>query len=103
LLPIESTLIFCLELINETDQAIYSKPQDFAVRLDEWIYTESLADASGVMPPKSVNPAFFAITGNSQGGRNHLALDNRRNVLVVRDESRSSAKDATASPNKKAT
>jgi hypothetical protein len=97
----EDTLIFRLELVNETDQPIYYKPQDLAVRLDERIYTQSLADASGVMPPKSVTPAFFAITGNGQGGRNHLAPDNKWNVLVVRDEARPAAKDATASSNKK--
>jgi hypothetical protein len=83
----EDTLIFRLELENTSDRAIYYKPQDLAVRLDERIYTQSLADASGVMPPKSVTPAFFAITGNGNGGRNHLAPDNKWNVLVVRAES----------------
>jgi hypothetical protein len=82
----EDTLIFRLELENPSNEAIYYKAQDLAVRLDERIYTESLADASGVMPPKSVTPAFFAITGNGQGGRNHLAPDNKWNVLVVRAE-----------------
>jgi len=53
-----------------------------------------------VMPPKSVTPAFFAITGNGQGGRNHLAPDNKWNVLVVRAESRQAAKVATGSANK---
>jgi len=96
----EDTLIFRLELVNETDQAIYYKPQDLAVRLDERIYTESLADASGVMPPKSVTPAFFAITGNGQGGRNHLAPDNKWNVLVVRAESRQAAKATGGTSNK---
>ncbi len=80
----DDTLIFRLELENTTDRAIYYKPQDLAVRLDERIYTQSLADASGVMPPKSITPAFFAITGNGQGGRNNLAPDNKWNVLVVR-------------------
>jgi hypothetical protein len=80
----DDTLIFRLELENTTDRAIYYKPQDLAVRLDERIYTQSLADASGVMPPKSVTPAFFAITGNGQGGRSNLAPDNKWNVLVVR-------------------
>jgi len=79
----EDTLIFRLELENTSEQAIYYKPQDLAVRLGERIYTESFADASGVMPPKSVTPAFFAITGNGQGGRNHLSTDNKWNVLVV--------------------
>ena len=96
----EDTLIFRLELVNETDQAIYYKPQDLAVRLDERIYTESLADASGVMPPKSVTPAFFAITGNGQGGRKHLAPDNKWNVLVVRAESRQAAKATGGTSNK---
>jgi hypothetical protein len=83
----EDTLIFRVELENTSDNAIYYKPQDLAVRLDERIYTQSLADASGIMPPKSVTPAFFAITGNGEGGRNHLAPDNKWNVLVVRAES----------------
>ncbi|MBN8710135.1 MAG: hypothetical protein BGO12_00205 [Verrucomicrobia bacterium 61-8] len=83
----EDTLIFRVELENTSDKTIYYKPQDLAVRLDERIYTQSLADASGVMPSKSVTPAFFAVTGNGQGGRNHLSPDNKWNVLVVRVES----------------
>jgi hypothetical protein len=83
----DDTLIFRLELENATDRAIYYKPQDLAIRLDERIYTQSLADASGVMPPKSITPAFFAITGNGQGGRNNLAPENKWNVLVVRADS----------------
>lgn len=83
----EDTLIFRVELENTSDQTIFYKPQDLAVRIDERIFTQSLADASGVMPPKSVTPAFFAITGNGQGGRNHLAPDNPWNVLVVRADS----------------
>jgi len=82
----DDSLIFRLDLENTTDRAIYYKPQDLAVRLDERIYTQSLADASGVMPPKSVTPAFFAITGDGQGGRNNLDPDNKWNVLVVRAE-----------------
>lgn len=82
----EDTLIFRVELENSTSQTVYYNPQDLAVRLDERIYTQSLADASGVMPPKSVTPAFFAITGNGQGGRNNLAPDNKWNVLVVRTQ-----------------
>lgn len=83
----DDTLIFRAELENTSDRTISYKPQDLAVRLDNRIYTQALADASGVMPPKSVTPAFFAITGNGQGGRNNLAPDNKWNVLVVRTES----------------
>ena len=91
----DDTLIFRLELENATDRAIYYKPQDLAIRLDERIYTQSLADASGIMPPKSVTPAFFAITGNGQGGRNNLAPENKWNVLVVRAESQTSTQPLT--------
>ena len=84
----EDTLVFRIELENPSDTTIYFKPQDLAVRLEDRIYTQSVADASGIMPPKSTTPAFFAITGNSQGGRNNLAPDNKWNVLVVRAEGR---------------
>jgi hypothetical protein len=80
----EDTLIFRIDLENTSDGTIYYKPQDLAVRLEDRIYTQSLADASGVMPAKSTTPAFFAITGNGTGGRNNLAPDNKGNVLVVR-------------------
>ena len=82
----EDTLVFRIELENSSDSTIYYKPQDLAVRLEDRIYTQSIADASGVIPPKSTTPAFFAITGNGQGGRNNLAPDNKWNVLVVRTE-----------------
>ncbi len=82
----DDTLILRLELENTTDRAIRYNPQDLAVRLEDRIYTQSLVDASGVMPPKSLTPAFLAITGNGQGGRNNLAPDNKWNVLVVRAE-----------------
>jgi hypothetical protein len=36
------------------------------------------------MPPKSTTPAFFAITGNGNGGRNNLAPDGKWIILVVR-------------------
>jgi len=82
----EDTLIFRLELENTSGSTIYYRPQDLAVRLDQRIYTQSLADASGVMPPKSITPAFFALTGDGRGGRNNLDPDNKWNVLVVRAE-----------------
>ena len=80
----EDTLVFRVDLENTSDHTVYYKPQDLAVRLEDRIYTQSVADASGVMPPKSTTPAFFAITGNGSGGRNNLAPDNKWNVLVVR-------------------
>ena len=90
----EDTLVFRIELENPSDTTIYYKPQNLAVRLEDRIYTQSVADASGIMPPKSTTPAFFAITGNSQGGRNNLAPDNKWNVLVVRAEGRQQSEES---------
>ena len=89
----DDTLIFRLELENTTDGAVRYNPQDLAIRVEDRIYTQSLVDASGVMPPKSLTPAFVAITGNGQGGRNNLAPDNKWNVLVVRTEPQLSTND----------
>jgi len=89
----DDTLIFRLELENTTDRAIRYNPRDLGIRLEDRIYTQSLADASGVMPPKSLTPAFLAITGNGQGSRNNLAPDNKWNVLVVRAEPQLSTND----------
>jgi len=89
----DDTLIFRLELENTTDRAIRYNPKDLAVRLEDRIYTQSLVDASGIMPPKSLTPAFLAVTGNGQGGRNNLAPDNKWNVLVVRAEPQLSTND----------
>jgi hypothetical protein len=89
----DDTLIFRLELENTTDRAVRYNPQDMAIRVEDRIYTPSLVDASGVMPPKSLTPAFVAITGNGQGGRNNLTPDNKWNVLVVRTEPQLSTDD----------
>ncbi len=89
----DDTLIFRLELENTADRAVRYNTQDMAMRLEDRIYTQSLVDASGVMPPKSLTPAFLAITGNGQGGRNNLAPDNNWNVLVVRAEPQLSTSD----------
>ncbi|MBN8708100.1 MAG: hypothetical protein BGO12_18180 [Verrucomicrobia bacterium 61-8] len=89
----DDTLIFRLELENTTDRAVRYNPKDLAVRVEDRIYTQSLVDASGVIPPKSITPAFVAITGNGQGGRSNLAPDNKWNVLVVRAEPQLSTSD----------
>jgi|GEM_PF-458016 len=81
----QDTLVFGLELINQSKTTINYRPQDLAVKLGERIYTQSIVDASGSMPPKSTTPAFFAITGNGSGGRNHLSPDNNWSVLVIKD------------------
>lgn len=79
----EDTLVFHVHLENKTDAPVFYAPQDLAVRVKDRIYTASISDASGVVPAKSIVPAYFAITGTPNGGRNHLAPDNPWNVLVT--------------------
>ncbi len=81
----QDTLVFGLELINHSAATISYKKQDLAVRLGERIYTQSIVDASGSMPPNSTTPVFFAITGDGGGGRNNLAPDNNWSVLILRE------------------
>ncbi len=81
----QDTLVFGLELINQSKTTISYRPQDLAIKLGERIYTQSIVDASGSMPPNSITPAFFAITGDGSGGRNHLSPDNNWSVLVIRE------------------
>ncbi len=82
---LQDTLIFGLEFVNPSNTTIRYKPQDLAVKLGERIYTQSIVDASGSMPPHTTTPAFFAVTGDGSGGRNHLSPDNNWSVLVIRE------------------
>jgi hypothetical protein len=82
----DDTLVFSLTLENQTDSPIYYSPEGFAVQLKTNIYTASVVDASGIMPPQSATNALFAITGTPSGGRNNLAPKNNWNILVTETE-----------------
>lgn len=79
----EDTLVFRVTLHNKTDHPIRYARSGFAVRVGERFYTQSISDASGVMPPKSDTRAYFAITGTPDGGRNDLSLKNHFNVVLA--------------------
>lgn len=82
----QDTLVFHLELENKTQKEITYKPQDFAAKVDDQIYFQSVSDASGIMPPNSITTAYFAITGNAAGSRNYLSVTNDWSILVVKTE-----------------
>jgi hypothetical protein len=84
----DDTLVFSLTLENPTDQPGHYNPQTFAVQLKTNIYTASVVDASGIMPPQSTTNALFAITGTPSGGRNNLAPKNNWNILIAEAEQR---------------
>jgi hypothetical protein len=89
------TLVFHVLLQNETNREIPYQRSELCVRVGPAdgsigqpnfrrmppLYDASVVDASGVMPPKSVTSAWFAITGTRDGGRNEL--DPARNIFTV--------------------
>jgi hypothetical protein len=78
----QDTLVFRIVLRNKTDKEIRYQPQGFSLRVGERLYSQSISDASGVMPPKSDTPAYFAITGTPTGGRNDVSTKNEFTVIV---------------------
>jgi hypothetical protein len=82
----EDTLIFRVLLRNKTDQPIQYRPDGFSIRVGERTYPQSISDASGTIPPKGDAPAYFAVTGTPNGGRNDLALKNDFYVILDRIE-----------------
>ena len=86
----EDTLIFHILLENQSEREIPYQPSELSIRVEPQtsnlrdappLYEASVVDASGVMPPKSVTSAWFAITGTRNGGRNDL--DPARNIFTV--------------------
>lgn len=82
---LEDTLVFRLRLQNRTSTAVPYRSGSFAARVGERLFHQSISDASGVLPPNSKQPAWFAITGLPNGARHELSLKNDFIVLVTRD------------------
>ena len=78
----EDTLIFRVTLTNKTDQVLQYRPDGFALKVGERLYPQSIGDASGIIPPKSQMPAYFAITSTPDGGRNEISLKNNFTVIL---------------------
>jgi hypothetical protein len=78
----EDTIVFRVLLKNKTESPIYYAPQSLAVKVGDQLYTASLVDASGIIPPKADSVAYFCSTGKPDGGRAHLYLKNRFQMVV---------------------
>jgi hypothetical protein len=96
----EDTLIFRILLRNKTNQPIQYRPDGFSLRIGERTYPQSISDASGTIPPKGQAPAYFAVTGTPNGGRNDLSLKNDFTVLLDRVET-NTAPQQTVHPESK--
>lgn len=77
-----NSLVFMVELKNNTDQTLTYDPKKtaFAV-LDQHLYP-ALIDASGTMPPGSTTPAFFVVSTTADGRINQFSADNDWKVLI---------------------
>ncbi len=78
----EDTLVFRVTLINQTAQVLRYRPDGFSLRVGGRIYPQSISDAAGTIPPKGTAPAYFAVTGTPDGGRNDISLKNNFTVIL---------------------
>ncbi|HEX2853957.1 MAG TPA: hypothetical protein VHO24_12015 [Opitutaceae bacterium] len=82
----EDTLVFRLCFENTSEQEVIYLPQRLAARIGQNVYSASIADASGIVPPKAATAGYFAITGTPRGERANLSLNNVVSVIVPRVE-----------------
>ena len=50
--------------------------------MGERTYPQSISDASGMVPPHAEAPAYFAITGTPNGGRNDISIKNDFYIIL---------------------
>jgi hypothetical protein len=80
----EDTLVFRITITNKTDAPLFYQPDSFALRAGNRLYSQSISDADGTVPPQGQSIVYFAVTGTPDGGRNNLSLRNAFTVLVTR-------------------
>ena len=78
----EDTLIFRVGVTNKTDRELRYAPNGFSLRVGERTYPQSISDASGGVPPHAEAPAYFAVTGTPNGGRNDMSIKNDFFVIL---------------------
>jgi hypothetical protein len=93
----EDTLVFRVVITNKTDSVFRYQPDSFVARAGNRVYTQSISDATGSVPPKGQSIVYFTVTGTPDGGRNELSLKNAFTVLVSRLPAIAS-ESATAAP-----
>jgi hypothetical protein len=78
----EDTLIFRVGVTNKTNRELIYAPNGFFLRVGERTYPQSISDASGIVPPHAEAPAYFAVTGTPNGGRNDISIKNDFFVIL---------------------
>lgn len=78
----EDTLVFRVVIRNKSEAPLRYSPDGFSLRVGERLYPQSISDASGTIPPRTEVPAYFAVTGTPNGGRNDISLKNEFIVVI---------------------
>jgi hypothetical protein len=78
----EDTLIFRVGVTNKTSRELIYAPNGFFLRVGERTYPQSISDANGIVPPHTEAPAYFAVTGTPNGGRNDISIKNDFFVIL---------------------
>jgi hypothetical protein len=92
------SLAFEVEISNKSKGDFYYDPEGFAARVGGKLFTESIADASGVVPAGKAETVFFCVTGDGQGGRNDLAPSNAFDIDVRKIQGERTAPIGWAEP-----
>lgn len=82
----EDTVVLRVRFDNAGDKEVVYQPQRLAARVGLNVYYASIADASGIVPPKATTFGYFAITGTPRGGRANLSIKNAFGIIVPRVE-----------------
>ena len=80
----EDTLVFRIRFENLGENEVVYQPQRLAALIGQNVYYASIADASGIVPPKASTTGIFAVTGTPRGGRANLSVKNLVSVIVPR-------------------
>jgi hypothetical protein len=80
---LDDTVVFKVLLKNSGSEEIKYDKFSFVAQNNKVKYFQSVADASGIMPPKTTTTAYFAITGTMRGGGNNLPADSDWQILVT--------------------
>jgi hypothetical protein len=83
----EDTLVFRIAISNQTGTVLQYVPESLMVRAGTQVYYQSIAEATGSVPPHATVPVYFAVTGSPDGSRNALSPKNDFMILLHRIES----------------
>jgi hypothetical protein len=74
--PQQDTLIFEIAVVNNGEKLLIHTPEQLEIRVAEQVFTPSVADLAGEVPPKAALTGYIVLTGTPNGGRNELSLKN---------------------------